>query len=332
MQISVNDIIRWIMAIGFVIGGLDYMAGDRMGLGKKFKEGIDFLGAATLSMAGLMCLVPEFSEGIKAILHRTGTGAIDPAMAASVIGINMGGHALAMELMESRQIGVFCGIVVCSMLGATITFTIPTGLSIIEKKDRSYFAKGLMLGLITVPVGCFAGAQVMGISVRETLINEIPVLVLGGFSYISGWKVLGGMKDLMPVMEVVSGMCVVMAGSFVIVELVMRGAGSHLERLGQKVGINGTAVSGMLFSFISLFPAFYMMKDMNPRGKVVCTAFFVGSTCAVGGHLSYAAAEEPDFIVAMLVGKMTAAVLGAVLALVLEKPDKIISEKMEKTS
>lgn len=29
---------------------------------------------------------------------------------------------------------------------------------------------------------------------------------------------------------------------------------------------------------------------------------------------------------------MTAAVLGAVLALVLEKPDKIISEKMEKTS
>ena len=153
MRISVNDIIMWIMAIGFVIGGLDYMAGDRMGLGKKFKEGIDFLGAATLSMAGLMCLVPEFSEGIKAILHRTGTGAIDPAMAASVIGINMGGHALAMELMESRQIGVFCGIVVCSMLGATITFTIPTGLSIIEKKDRSYFAKGLMLGLITVPVG-----------------------------------------------------------------------------------------------------------------------------------------------------------------------------------
>lgn len=92
MRISVNDIIMWIMAIGFVIGGLDYMAGDRMGLGKKFKEGIDFLGAATLSMAGLMCLVPEFSEGIKAILHRTGTGAIDPAMAASVIGINMGGH------------------------------------------------------------------------------------------------------------------------------------------------------------------------------------------------------------------------------------------------
>ncbi len=368
MQMSANDIIMWIMAAGFVIGGVDYMAGDRLGLGKKFREGIDFFGAAALSMAGLMCLVPEFSEGIKAILHRTGTGAIDPAMAASVIGINMGGHALAMELMESRQIGVFCGIVVCSMLGATITFTIPTGLGIIEKEDRPYFAKGLMLGLITVPAGCFVGARVMGISVRETLINEIPVLVLaavlilglyfiperltvgfvgvgrliqlvslaglvlGGFSYISGWKVLGGMKDLMPVMEVVSGMCVVMAGSFVIMELVMRGAGSHLERLGQKVGINGTAVSGMLFSFISLFPAFYMMKDMNPRGKVVCTAFFVGSTCAVGGHLSYAAAEEPDFIVAMLVGKMTAAVLGAVLALVLEKPDKIISEKMEKTS
>ena len=205
-----------------------------------------------------MCLVPEFSEGIKGILNRTGTGPIDPAMAASVIGINMGGHTLAMELMENRQIGVFCGIVVCSMLGATITFTIPTGLGIIEKEDRPYFAKGLMLGLITVPAGCFVGARVMGISVRETLINEIPVLVLAavlilglyfiperltvgfvgvgrliqlaslaglvlaGFSYITGWKLLGGMKDLMPVMEVVSGMCIVMAGSFVVMELVMR--------------------------------------------------------------------------------------------------------------
>ena len=39
MRISVNDIIMWIMAIGFVIGGLDYMAGDRMGLGKRVQRG-----------------------------------------------------------------------------------------------------------------------------------------------------------------------------------------------------------------------------------------------------------------------------------------------------
>ena len=57
MQMSANDIIMWIMAAGFVIGGVDYMAGDRLGLGKKFREGIDFFGAAALSMAGLMCLV-----------------------------------------------------------------------------------------------------------------------------------------------------------------------------------------------------------------------------------------------------------------------------------
>ena len=49
--------------------------------------------------------------------------------------------------------------------------------------------------------------------------------------------------------------------------------GQPSGKAGQKVGINGTAVSGMLFSFISLFPAFYMMKDMNPRGKVACRAF-----------------------------------------------------------
>ena len=87
----------------------------------------------------------------------------------------------------------------------------------------------------------------------------------------------------------------------------------------------------MLFSFIILVPAFALMKDMNPRGKRVCTAFFVGGTCVFGGHLSYAAAQEPDYLVPMIAGKLTAAVLGAALMLVLERKTEK-SEKTEKIS
>ena len=99
----------------------------------------------------------------------------------------------------------------------------------------------------------------------------------------------------------------------------MKGCRAKLEKAGGKIGLNAMSISGMLFSFISLMPVFAIMKEMNPRGKIVCTAFFVGSTCVFGGHLSYVAAEAPEYMVSMIAGKLTAAVLGAMLALALER-------------
>ena len=34
-----NQIIMWIMAVGAVLGGVDRIAGNRFGLGKRFEEG-----------------------------------------------------------------------------------------------------------------------------------------------------------------------------------------------------------------------------------------------------------------------------------------------------
>lgn len=348
---NANKIIMIIMAVGFVIGGIDKIAGNKLGLGKKFEDGIQFLGTATTSMAGLLCLVPVFSGGIRMFLDRIGLGGMDPAMAASVLGINMGGYSLAVELAADPLLGKFSGVVVSSMLGAAITFTIPVGLSIIEKEDRGYFARGLMIGLIPVPVGCFVAGWMMKIPFTQLLVNEIPVLVLAlflilglyfipdkmtvgfvilgrtiqilaliglilaGFTYISGITLLPAMQGILPAMSVICGMCILMAGSFTIMEIFMKGCKARLEKAGSKVGLNAASISGMLFSFISLLPVFAMMKDMNSKGKTVCTAFFVGSTCVFGGHLSYVAAEAPDFMVPMIVGKLVAAVLGALLAL-----------------
>ena len=53
-----NTLIMWVMACGAVLGGLDRILGNRFGLGKRFEEGFELLGATALSMAGIICLVP----------------------------------------------------------------------------------------------------------------------------------------------------------------------------------------------------------------------------------------------------------------------------------
>ena len=47
-----NQIIMWIMAVGAVLGGVDRIAGNRFGLGKRFEEGFTLLGPTALSMSG----------------------------------------------------------------------------------------------------------------------------------------------------------------------------------------------------------------------------------------------------------------------------------------
>lgn len=40
-----NTLIMWVMACGAVLGGLDRILGNRFGLGKRFEEGFELLGA-----------------------------------------------------------------------------------------------------------------------------------------------------------------------------------------------------------------------------------------------------------------------------------------------
>ena len=37
-----NDIIMWVVAIGVIIGGIDFMLGNKFGLGGKFEDGLMF--------------------------------------------------------------------------------------------------------------------------------------------------------------------------------------------------------------------------------------------------------------------------------------------------
>ena len=49
-----SDIIMWVVAIGVIIGGIDFMLGNKFGLGGKFEDGFNSMGPLAIAMAGIV--------------------------------------------------------------------------------------------------------------------------------------------------------------------------------------------------------------------------------------------------------------------------------------
>ncbi len=176
---SVHEIILWVMGIFMVAGALDRIFGSPLGLGEKFEEGINAIGALSLSMLGILALAPVLADVLKPLLVPVFRvlGA-DPAMfAGSILANDMGAASLAEELAQSKEAARFAGLIIGSMLGATVVFTIPVALGIIEAEDRPAFARGILAGIVTIPVGALAGGLVADFPLGMILRNLIPIVL-----------------------------------------------------------------------------------------------------------------------------------------------------------
>ncbi|MFA7621560.1 MAG: ethanolamine utilization protein EutH [Aminobacteriaceae bacterium] len=183
---GINDIILYIMTGFMVLGAVDKaFMNSRLGFGEKFEEGFMAMGSLMLAMGGVITLAPLLAAILKPVivpLYKM-VGA-DPAMFATTLLANdMGGYPLALQMAENPAVGRFAGIILGAMMGPTIVFSIPVALGIIEKKDHAALAKGILLGMITIPFGCLAGGLVMlssEFTMGMMLINIIPVIIFSG--------------------------------------------------------------------------------------------------------------------------------------------------------
>lgn len=143
------------------------------GLGKEFVAGIDSLGPIFLPVAGIMASAPFLTAFVSNVFGPLydAIGA-DPAMAATTfIAVDMGGYQLADALAQTRESWIMA-MVTGYMAGATIVFTIPVALKMLEKKDRKYLALGVMSGLLAIPIGVFAASAIIAFTnpvIRETV-------------------------------------------------------------------------------------------------------------------------------------------------------------------
>ncbi len=189
---SISDIIVRIMMAFMVLGALDRAIGNRFKLGEKFEEGINAMGALALAMVGVVALAPVLASILKPVVGPVYAflGA-DPAMFATTLLANdMGGYPLAMKLALTPEAGRFAGIILGAMLGPTIVFSIPVALGIIKVEDRPFLARGILAGIVTIPLGCIAGGLVgWGFDVKLVFGNLLPIVIASALIAIGLWKI-----------------------------------------------------------------------------------------------------------------------------------------------
>jgi ethanolamine transporter len=170
MAVIGNIVIYIIMACA-VIGAIAAIRNDEDGIGKEFIQGIYSIGPIFLPVAGIMASVPYLSQFISSVFGPIfNTIGADPSIAATTfIAVDMGGYQLADVLAQSKDSWIMA-MIIGFMAGATIVFSIPVGLTMLEKRDHKYMALGVMSGILSIPIGVFISSLMMkftGTQVRD---------------------------------------------------------------------------------------------------------------------------------------------------------------------
>jgi len=352
-----DKIIFIIIAAFLAIGGIDRIFGSRLGLGKEFERGIQTMGPLAFTMVGIIVLSPAIAGLLEPIVVPVYKflGA-DPAMfAGSFLACDMGGASLAKELALTGEAGLLGGIITASMLGVTVSFTLPVSSQVIPSADSGIAAKGILCGIVTIPIGVLLGGITAGFGFITVLKNLIPVLILAciiavalifaekqlififrvlgrlicaisvfgiiasGIELTTGFTLIKGLAPLDDALITVGEISVILAGAFPLMKALTVLLKLPIEKVGRLMKINSVAVGGLLTTLVNSIATFDTVKDMDNRGKAVNMAFAVSAAFVFGDHLAYTAGVAKEMILPLIAGKLCAGILAVALALILTK-------------
>lgn len=362
---SFNNILIWLFAIGCIIGGIDRIIGNKLGLGDKFEEGFNSMGPLALSMVGILCLAPVIASILSpVVVPMLSAIGCDPAIFGSILPIDTGGYPLAMSLAVNPQAGLYSGLIVASMLGCTITVLIPLGLGMIEKKDSPYYANGLLIGMISIPFGSVIGGAIGGFDMKMVLMNTIPVAVIAllfviglklspikmirgceifgqfikivgtigiaaaAFEFLTGVTIIPGMTSIVESLGIIAQIAIVLLGAYPVLNLITKALNKPLTALGKMIGLDSVSATAIIIMAANPIPIYSgSYKDMSSRGKIASIAWHVCAAGALGDHLGFTAGVHPEYITAVVLGKILGGVVGLIFALLLTQNTDVVDRR-----
>jgi ethanolamine transporter len=224
-------------------------------------------------------------------------------------------------------------------------------MGILEEEDRPVMAKGILCGVVTIPIGVLVGGLVAGYPVGMVVRNLVPIVVLAAVIALGLWKaeramvkgfalfgkfvvalvtvglgaaiveeltgfvVIPGMAPLSEGFATVGSIAIILAGAFPLVFILTRLLEKPLTAVGSRLGINDRAAAGLVASLANSIATFGMVKEMDYRGKVVNIAFAVSAAFVFGDHLGFAAGFAPEILPPMIAGKLAGGIAAVTVAL-----------------
>lgn len=344
------EIFTYVMIAVAVIAAIDRVAGNKIGLGEEFEKSVSMIAPLALSMAGILVLAPSISyllQGLAAYIPDFMDFSIIPSL---IFANDMGGAHLAKDLASDENIGYFNGLITASMMGATVSFTIPFSIQVTKKENHSDIFFGILCGMITIPVGLIAGGLICGISVVKLLINLIPLIILvaviavgiirfekitiklfsvlawfikavitaglvfGIILYLTGKEIIPHMDNLNNAMDIIINIMCIMAGALPLFHVLKKLLTPLLRKFGTRLRVNETSAFGLLTTIGTSVPTYEMMDKMDKKGIVLNAAFSVSASFTFVDHLAFTVSFNDKYILPMIVSKIFAGITALVLA------------------
>lgn len=349
-----------IFAFFALLGVIDKVIGDKFRLGQAFEKGLMTAGPLILSMAGMIVLSPVVAQGVSKILVPIcGAVGMDTSVLAGFFPVDAGGASMAYELSQDVTMRAYNGIMVASMLGATICPVIPLSLQMTKRELHEDVLMGLLCGIAAIPAGCVIAGIMMGCNGLKLLLNSIPMLVISAVICLGLWKsprivtklfgwlgkflmafvsvgLLLGMLDLFAGVKVfkemaplgeafsiIGSISVILAGVFPMLEIVSLLLKKPMAWLSRKLGVNDTSVLGFVTTLANNIPVFSMLETMDKKGRVLNMAFAVSAGYVFGDHLAFVLSFDRGFALPMVIGKLVGGVVAVVLAIFVTKGKKV---------
>ncbi len=345
------------MTVFAMLGALDRIFGNRFGIGKEFEKGFYLFGNMAMSMMGMIILSPLIADWLAPIFEFTyNVLHIDASIIpASLFANDMGGAPLAVEVAQNEKVGLFNALVVSSMMGCTISFTIPYALSAVDKEHHKEMLIGFLCGITTIPIGCLFAGLVAKISIGALLMNLLPLavfsgliaaglllcpmvcvkifsvfgtfmkilitigLALGILKFLTGVEIFKNLETLEAAADVCVNACTVMSGAFPFLFIISKLLSKPIMKLGNKLNINETSAMGFVSSLATSVTTYEMMGKMDKKGIVLNSAFAISAAFTFAGHLAFTLAFDAAYIFPMIIGKLAAGILAVLLAIIIQK-------------
>ena len=352
--------ISFIVCLFSLIGAVDYILGNRFGLGKEFERGFKLLGTMALSMIGMITVSSVIADIIDPCLTFVYEKfCLDPSLVPAIIFANdMGGASLAKELSKNDNLGMFNALVVSSMMGCTISFTIPIAMQCVNKNRHRELMMGLMCGIVTIPIGCLFAGIFSGLSILELIVNLLPIaifavilacgllnfpdicikvfnslgifiksiiiwgLALGIVKFLTGIEIVQGLVDFEEGALICFNAAVVMSGTFPLIAILRKVFSKFLVNLGSKIEINSASAMGFVSTLATNVTTFEIMNEMDEKGAILNAAFAVSAAFTFAGHLAFTMAFDTSYIIRVIVAKLISGASALIFASVMYRKIK----------
>ena len=328
------------------LGLLDKICKNRLGLASSFDKGIVTMGDFMMSVGGFYCVAIAFLNG------HAGFFVNQEMSISSLLAPDLGGYSIVESMTNSESILIFCGVLLTSTLGCLISFQLPIFLNGLHKEDLTHYLKGTVYGIAgLVPVLMLCGFL---LKIEHFLVSFLPVIlicaVLMGLFFLSFQtliRVLTWFSQVVQIagyiffflvcltfffgmrfteerlideaLRIVFQMSIIVCGSLVFCEIILRKFSSQIEKIGKFLKIDKYSVMGMILSLGTSVAMLPLYEKMNTKGKILNAAFALSGAFIFGGQLGFIAGVCPESVTWFIVVKLVAGMAGLVIANVFEK-------------